>query len=355
MSSILWRPEVNPLTKPQSYWPRHIPRAVAGNDKIAALMEQKNPLYNESMSKGFLLDLADVICEELINGNQSTLDNLFTCHISFTGRLDAPDAPMPPLDESLQVRLYPSKRLVDAVRQAAHTERLPQEKKLPLISLAFDSLLKLNDVLNPEGVLQVMGDDLFFDQESGTDECVLEGTRNGRTVQSRFVSISNNTIQLMPDIPTQTQPYNNEYRLLVSTHYTEHGTMRTGTYARMLRTPLGVRIGDSPGILSGAGNTPFVTVSGGTLTAEGARVRIQVLHDVQDGDLRFNLLDMKEGGKAGNEVQVSANGVYLLPGYTGGDVTSIEVTVARYANLLAMVRNPYGGRLVDILNVSMGS
>jgi hypothetical protein len=47
--------------------------------------------------------------------------------------------------------------------------------------------------------------------------------------------------------------------------------------------------------------------------------------------------------------------VYTLSGWTGCDVTSLEVTVADYAGLLAMVRNPYGGRLVDILDVSMGS
>jgi hypothetical protein len=123
----------------------------------------------------------------------------------------------------------------------------------------------------------------------------------------------------------------------------------------MLRTILGVRIGDNPGILSRSGTVPLVTVSGGTLAAEGARVRIQVVRDVQDGDLRFSLLDMEEGGKVGDEVRVAANGVYTLLGWTGCDVTSMEVTVADYAALLAMVRSPYGGRLVDILDVSMGS
>jgi hypothetical protein len=84
-------------------------------------------------------------------------------------------------------------------------------------------------------------------------------------------------------------------------------------------------------------------------------VRIQVVRDVQDGDLRFNLLDMEDGGAAGDEVRVAANGVYTVLGWTDCDVTSMEVTVADYAALLAMVRSPYGGRLVDILDVSMGT
>jgi hypothetical protein len=33
----------------------------------------------------------------------------------------------------------------------------------------------------------------------------------------------------------------------------------------------------------------------------------------------------------------------------------MEVTVADYAALLALVRNSYGGRLVDILDVGVGS
>jgi hypothetical protein len=156
-------------------------------------------------------------------------------------------------------------------------------------------------------------------------------------------------------VPTQTQPWHNEYRLSITTTYSEHGTPRTGIYKQMLRTMLGVRIGDDPGILSSSGTVPLVTVTGGTLAAEGARLRIQVVLDAQDGDLRFSLLDMEEGGKTGDDVRVAANGVYTLHGWTGCDVTSMEVTVADYAGLLALVRSPYAGRLVDILDVSMGS
>jgi hypothetical protein len=74
-----------------------------------------------------------------------------------------------------------------------------------------------------------------------------------------------------------------------------------------------------------------------------------------DNDLRFSLLDMKENGAVGNEVQVNANGTYTLSGYADADVTSLEVRVNDYAELLKMVKSPYGGRLVDILDVGAGS
>lgn len=354
MTTILWRPEVNALTKPQSYRPRHIPRAVSDNDKIAALMEQKNPLYNESLAKGFLLDLAEVIRDEFLNGNQVTLENLFTGHISFTGRMDHPDDPLPPLEESLQVRFYPSRRLTEAVRQGARTERLPISKKLPLISQAFDTLLRLNDVLNPQGVLQLAGDDLFFDQEAEAGECVLEGTRTGRAVQSRLVSVSNSAVQLMPDIPSQTSPWNNEYKISVSTRYSERGTLRTGTYGRMLRTPLTVTDLGHPnhetGILTGKEDSPHVSIIGGAAAAN-AMLRIQVILDPRADSLLFSLLDMKEGGSAGPEMTVSANGAVTLQGFSGSAVSSLNIRVNSYAALKDMIRSNYGGLLVDVLVV----
>ncbi|CAK8718252.1 MAG: hypothetical protein CDV28_13030 [Candidatus Electronema aureum] len=231
-------------------------------------------------------------------------------------------------------------------------ERLPMTEKAPVISSLEDTVLKLTDVLNPAGLLRLTGSDLFFDPEDGSGECVIEGTRSGRTVQSRFGPISNSEIILMPDIPSQTEPWNNEYRLSVSTHYTENGSLRTGTYRRLLRAPLAVPLSGHPhlpetGILTDNAVVPHVTVTGGTLTA-AAKVRIQALLDVQEGDLRLSLLDMKDNGAAGNEVRVSANDACTLPGYAGSGLTNLEVRINNYAALLKMVRTSYGGRLLDV-------
>lgn len=353
--AIQIRLEINTLTTPPSYRIRFVPIRSAGREDIAADIALRHPNFSKADILTILNTKDEVILLRILNGEQVTEEGYCSWFPSFTGKLDSPDDPTPPLDKCLHLNARVSSAFVERVRQLAQTTRLPMDKKLPLINSAFDTILKLNDVLNAQGVLQVIGEDLFFDEEAGTGECVIEGTNNGRAVQTRFVSIANNAIQIMPDIPSQTQPWHNEYRLTVSTHYTEHGTLRTGIYARMLRTPLGVRIGDNPGILSTSGTVPLVTVTGGALSAEGARVRIQAVYNVQDSELRFSLLDMKEGGKVGDDVRVTANGVYTLPGYTGGDVTNMEVTVADYAALLALVRNSYGGRLVDILDVSVGS
>lgn len=58
---------------------------------------------------------------------------------------------------------------------------------------------------------------------------------------------------------------------------------------------------------------------------------IQAVLDVQDGDA----------------VRVKANGTYTLTGYAGSALTSLQLEVSRYAQLLKLVRTPYGYRLAD--------
>ncbi|MCI5121132.1 MAG: hypothetical protein D3908_08090, partial [Candidatus Electrothrix sp. AUS4] len=207
MATIQWRPEINALTTPQSYWIRFVPRNVVDSAELAKRMAKALPNYSEEEFRTFLNTRNEIIQEALSNGEQVTEENAFIYGLSFTGRLDGPDDPLPPLEECLQVRIHGSAPLVDAIRRNAQTERLPMVKKLPLITTAEDSLLKLNDVLNPQGALQLSGSNLQFDQEQGAGECVLRGTRGGETVQTRITAISNSSVTLLPDIPAQPDPW----------------------------------------------------------------------------------------------------------------------------------------------------
>lgn len=355
MATVLWRPEPNALTTPRSWRPLHLPRSTSGNNDLAARIAQKHSALDEEVVKIVLKALVEEIKLDLINGNQVALEDAFTFRISLNARLDSPDAPLPPTEKVLNVRVIVAHVLLEEVRRRAQLERLPASKKLPVISSAEDSVLKLSDVLNPTGALHLSGSDLLFDQEDEDCGCVLEGTRSGRLPQTRCTAVFNSDITLLPDIPAQPDPWNNEYILSISTQYTEHGTLRTGIYDRRLRTPLAFTLGDESGILSGGGTAPLVVVTGGTLTAASARVRVQVLLDAQDGDLRLSLLDMKDGGAAGDEVRVAGNGTCTLAGYAGSEVTSLELRIDDYAELVKMLRNPYGGRLVDILDLTQGT
>ena len=357
MATIQWRPTVNALTTPSSYRMLFLPRNVVDTEELAARISDDLPNYSADEIRTVLAARNQVVRQSLINGEQVTEENNFTYSLSFTGRLDEPDDPPPETDECLQVRVHASPPFVDEVRHAARLERMSREKKLPLINTVDDTLLKLDNVLNPDGVLRLTGEDLYFDHEQAAGECVIEGTESGRAVQSRLNLVSNTAIMFMPDVPAQAHPWNNAYTVSVTTHYSAHGTPRTGTYERMLRTPLAVPgMGDAnppeTGILTDNAATAHAGINGGLVSAD-EWLRIQVIQDLVEEELLFNLIDMKEDGAEGAEVAVTQNGEYILPGFAGSAVGTLEITVNDYDALWEMIRNSYGGRLVDVLDVTL--
>uniref|UniRef100_UPI0040561F49 HU family DNA-binding protein n=1 Tax=Candidatus Electronema sp. TaxID=2698783 RepID=UPI0040561F49 len=355
MTTIQWRPQVNALTKPQSYRPQVVPRGTSGYDKMAADISTANPVYNADLLRSVAPLIMNWIQQELINGWRVTFEDAFTFNPSLTGRMARPDDPLPDDEELLEVNVYASRPFVQAVRQQAKLERLPMNEKLPLITSAEDTKLKLADVLNPAGLLRLTGSNLYFEEDDPDCGCVIAGTQSGEIKQSTFGIISNSEILLVPDIPAQAHPWNNEYTLSLTAQYTEHGTSRTGIYRRRLRSPLTVPGLGAPnppatGILTDDHATSHVSIDGGS-TSANERLRVQVIQDLMEERLIFSLIDMKEDGAKGAEIIVPQNGEYILPGFAGSAVSSIEITVNNYAALWEMIRSNYQGRLVDVLDV----
>jgi hypothetical protein len=356
MAAMQVRLEENHLTTPHSYSIRFVPRGSAGIDDLAADIALRHPNFSKADILTILRAEDEAIMARLLDGEQVTKEGSFSWFPSFTGRLDDPDDALPPLEDCLHISVRISPPYLAAFRQAAEVERLPMEKKAPLISSARDSLLELKNVLNPDGALQLMGDDLFFDRSvSGAGQCILAGTAGGSIVQTRLLKVEPSEIMLMPEIPAQAQPWNNEYTVSVSTRYTEHGSLRTSTYDRMLRSPLTLTNMGHPnppevGILSSKEASPLVSVTGGSVTADET-LRIQAVIDVRQDVLLLSLLDMSEGGQTGATVTVTAEGDFTLPGFSGSAVSSLNVRVNDYAALKTMIRNNYSSRLVDVLKV----
>lgn len=167
MTTIQWRPAVNALTTPSSYKMVFLPRNVVDTQELAARMSAELPNYSAEELRTVLTTRNQVVRQSLINGEQVTEESNFTYSVSFTARLDSPDDAPPPVDQCLQVRIHASPPFVAEVRHAAQLERLSRDKKLPLINTAEDTLLKLDNVLNPDGVLRLTGEDLYFDAEQG--------------------------------------------------------------------------------------------------------------------------------------------------------------------------------------------
>ena len=352
--SIQCKPEPNALTTPRSYSLRFVPRNTADEQNLAEDIHRSQPNFSAEAVATILRAEDEAILERLLNGEQVTKHGSFSWYLTFTGKLENADDPTPPLDECLHVNVRISQNFLERLHQAGQVERLSVTEKLPVITAAEDTVLGLRDVLRSDGMLRITGNNLFFDRQDPASHCLIEGTRSGSAIQSRVGTITNGEIVLMPDLPSQPDPWNNEYRLSVTTHYTEHGSPRTGIYKGLLRTPLAVDgFGEPTGCLTGSADAPYVTVTGGTVS-EDTRLRIQVIRDVVSNQLRFSLLDMSKGGAAGDEVSVTADGTVTLPGFAGSPVTSLTITVQNYAALWDMVRSDYGGRLVDVLEVQVG-
>lgn len=354
MSTVQWRPEVNALTVPQSYKIRYIPRGSSGTDTLAAMMVEENPNYTVDDAKTQIAILMRVIKKTLINGNQATIEGALTFGLSFSGRLDSPDDPLPPVDETLHINVHVLPPLLNEVKQEVHLKKLPMAEKVPLIEIVEDTRLHLNDVLYSEGVLRLNGTNLLFDPEAAGSECVIEGLQSGRAVQMQFGPISETEIITVPDIPEQDEAWQNEYTVSVTTRYTAHGTPRSGTYRNRLRSVLVIErlaYETGPGILSrSTAAAPYVTYESATATGPEL-LRIQAVFDVRNNWLQFSLLSKKKDGPEGAAVVVTADGSVTVPGFAGSLFSEMTIVVQNYAALLELVRDYYYGRLVDVLDM----
>jgi hypothetical protein len=354
MATIQWRPEVNVLTVPQSWKIRFVPRDVSRTDDLAAAMVAENPNYTLEDTKTMIATLARVIQKKLINGGQATIDGVVTFGLSFTGRLSSPDDPLPPVDETLHVDVRVLQPFLKEIKQQGIFEKRPVIEKAPVIEEVENTQLHLKDVLSDKSVLHLTGSNLFFNPATEGNECVIEGVRSGRQVQSQFGPISNASIILVPDIPMQNESWQNEYLLSLSTRYSEHGTPRTGMYRQRLRSVLlinGLSHPSGIGILSSSeADLPYVSLLSATASAS-EMLRIQAVFDIKNNWLLLNLISMQEDGPMGEAVPITANISGALPGFAGSAVNDILINVTDYAALTTLVRDYYYGRLVDVLDI----
>ena len=353
MATIQWRPEVNPLTVPPSYKLRYIPRGVVGIDDLAAEIAKENPIYNQEMAKGVILALLRRIQQNLINGKQVTLDKAMSLSLSLPGNFLSLDNHFPPLNEILRLRIRGSIAYLREIRRQAKFTRLPAKEKLPVITTVKDSHLKLQDVLFMQGVLRIVGQNLSFDPDAGTGQCVLEGSRSGRAVQTQFGPITDKSIIFVPNIPAQAAAHNNEYLLSVAVRYSSSSGLKKSTYQRRLRSVLpwdGSIHANSPGLLTGKAEAPYVVISSVSELSTGM-LRVQVLFDQRQRRLYLSLIDIKDGGVAGPAVTVTGNGEYLLQAFPSAPVGSLGLRVDNYSDLLTLVWQQYDGQLLDVLDI----
>jgi hypothetical protein len=355
MATIQWRPEVNLLTTPKSYKIRHVPRNTAGYKEMGDDLATEDPHYSSDELQTLAKRMMRWMLRRAINGDQVTLENAVSCRVSVTGSFEGLDIPQAKIRKNLHLRYTASPHAVAELQAECELEGLAAIEKLPTIASVYDTQLKLEDVLSAGGILRLKGSYLKFDEKDTNCGCVLEGTRSGRAVQRVFGMIKNTLVLFVPDIPEQTDPWNNEYTLTITTQYSEHGTLRSATYGRKLRSPLlvqGLSYETGPGILTGSAEQPYVRINSGTGSAS-EMLRIVAALDLAENLLTLQLAGMEEGGPVGPEVLVTGNGISTLSGFAGSAITDLTVEVLNYAGLLDLVHNGYSARLVDILDIRL--
>ena len=353
--AVHYRVEKNPLTKSTSFRLRFLPQGTGGYDEVAARVALKNPGSSAEQIKTHLRSAMEEIKAMLLEGLQVTLEDTMIFRPAFHARLDTPDASLPPMEELLGINISASQPYVKDFQAEAALAREEWTEKAPAIQAAADTATGLSNVLNPDGVLRLTGSNLSFDWQDPDCSCVLAGTESGSTVQTQFAGISDSQVTLVPHIPAQSNPWNNEYTVSITTRYTEHGSVRTGTYSGKLRTPLAVPslslpIPPETGILTGKEASPHVSILGGSVAGDET-LRIQAVFDARADVLLLSLLGMEQDGAAGAAVPVTADGGQTLPGFSGSAVSSLDIRVNNYAALKEMVRSRYSGRVVDILQI----
>jgi len=188
---IQYRVEENPLTTPRSCSIRFVSRGSAGREDIAADIALSHPNFSKEDILTILNAEDEAIMARLLDGEQVTKEGCCTWFPSFTGRLDSPDDPIPPLKDCLHVNVRVSAPFAEDFCQNAQAERVASAEKLPVISSAEDTVLGLRDVLRADGMLRITGSNLAFDRSDPASRCLIEGTRSGSAVQSRIGTISN--------------------------------------------------------------------------------------------------------------------------------------------------------------------
>jgi hypothetical protein len=353
--SIKYRLELNLLTTPHSYRIQVVPGKTVGYDEMAADISAAHPNFTEEMVRSLGPLIMEWIQQQMINGDKVIFPKAISFFLSCFGKIDNPDDQFINGEESMQMNMRVSKPYMNKIRTNGKLERQPMSEKLPVISFTEDRKLKLADVLNPAGVLRITGNNMDFDEDNPNCGCIIEGTRNGQTKQSTYGIVDNSQILLVPNIPAQDAPWNNEYMVTITTQYSEHGSLRSGIYRRKLRTPLtwdGLPHEGGIGILTGSAEVPYVTIESGTVAAD-EMLRIQAMIDSRTGTLLMHLIDMQEGGRTGATVAIPANGDYVLPGFSGSNVSNVHITVHEWTALIALMRNSYSNRLVDIVDIRL--
>lgn len=225
----------NYLTNPPSYTARPVPQNTLDYDALAEQINLHNPTIPADTAKAVLEAFRDEVIRQLADGNTINLAGFVSFVTSLPVRLAQPTDDLPP--DPVDVKAKPSVVLKEEVAQQAEYVRLPYSEKAPEISAAYDTNTNLANWIRPDHGFRLDGSNIGFDGTDPTQGVFLTDA-DGHIVQQTNISLNNpSKIIITPDFGgNPTVSPNVEKIIAVRSRYTENGQLRTGEYAKHLRS-----------------------------------------------------------------------------------------------------------------------
>ena len=225
----------NYLTNPPSSAARPVPRNTLDYDALAEQINLHNPTIPADTARAVLEACREEVIRQLADGNTINLPGFLSFITTLPVRLEHPADDLPPAPVDVKAR--PSVVLKEEVAQQAEYERLPYSEKAPDISAAYDTNTSLADWIRPDYGFRLDGSNIGFDGADPAQGVFLTDAA-GHIVPQTRVSLNNpSKIIITPEFGGEPAVSPNvEKTIAVRSRYTKNGQLRTGEYAKHLRS-----------------------------------------------------------------------------------------------------------------------
>lgn len=225
----------NYLTNPPTFTARPVPSNTLDYDALAEQIHLHNPTIPVDTARAVLEAFREEVIRQLANGNTINLSGFMSLITTLPARLEHPTDDLPP--NAVDVKARPSVILKEEVAQQAEYERLSYSEKAPDISETYDTNTSISNWIRPDYGFRLDGSNIGFDAADQTQGVFLTDA-NGNIVQQTKISLNEpSKIIITPAFGGEpaTSP-NVEKTIAVRSRYTKNGQLRTGEYAKHLRS-----------------------------------------------------------------------------------------------------------------------
>ena len=335
----------NYMTNPPSYIPRPIAQSTLGYEAVAELIHLYNPTIPADTAWAALEALREVVVSQLAAGNTVNLSGFVSFIATLPARLALPTDDLPP--DPVDVKAKPSVVLKREVVQRAEYERLPYTEKSPDIIAAYDTNTNLADWIRPDYGFRLDGSNIGFDGADPNQGVFLTDAFGGVVQQTKISLNEPSKIIITPAFGGEpTASPNVEKTIAVRSRYTKNGQLRTGGYAKHLRST-NVVTSEQPKVFVIGDNTdgPLKVSSYG---GDQVMCRFEAVYRT-DGQISLAVGPLE--GVLGPEVILSPTGSDMLLSGLAADVTVNFMDSGSYDLFIASLLS-YGRYMLEVCDLS---